>query len=1103
MGRGGFRNTKPFGQVKSTTTKSHVSSGALTGPGSSLSGASAHAPNHSATSGLVGAGSSLSGTATRTRTHNAVAVLLGGGSGLSGTANRTAGGSFLTHNATGTLVGAGASLSGAAGRGLGMEVGMNLSTPYYTSAPAPFANLMWNVDAWVKLTDYSFYTSQDQGTITGAGPTEEFVAIIDNGTGTGPHLPAGTYSFDNPGGNEIAFGTTPATKDIVTSAGANYQTATSGTFTLTENSGLSVYCKGNRSDASGLLRVFLPGHSSADIFNSAYISFHQTLGTQFVRVMDFLNTNYNIAATWADRSQPNKTFLAGPSAGMPYEIAIALANALSKPLWLNVPIQANDAHVTSLAALLAASYTLPILYVEYGNESWNDRNIFQMNHQIVTHLEHTRTTVAVDAATGLITWPGHGKANNSRWRTFTTMQNRANGVLYENPYYIHAWGFSFASPDDGSGAYLKSISADTFELWNGPGGTGTKMSSLPTGVTHLMLIQTDEAGKTKDLHGFHAKRSKQIWDIMDAALAGKVKAVMAGQHANTGVTTDRMANPTYAGRVDYFATAPYWGGETMGARVTRASNSFQVGFWTSSEAPVTCYFGVYPQGTTPTDNQLKTGVGGGVIAHDTFSQAWVGTTNYTDGTAKAVVNGTTYTCWAGVMDNPEGRLWRWSQDIAAANVTDVVDFLDDYENQSIRAKTSYADVLYAQAQAHIAIVQAAKPAAQLIAYEGGNHQDKARPAAINAWWELWWESAYGAQPLKSNLYTAASGGFKKFAYFTDQQSSGPWGLADHTYDTADLRFDAVSSFAGYVPVAAVVDVANVTGSITADPASFPHTAYTFADATLTYQLITGDGDDNFSVTGNVVSMKNDNNVVWANLVTRTLLFKATNGQTDSFFTLEMTIGVPDWFALDAHAAWLAKDDTNNAVMNQVRGSNIALISGTGAVIDGNGHWDMNAANNYGAGGCMTGTIAMSTPFGFMWCGRKDDQTVNGAELMRFGVFPFIMLMSGNANVTMYIHDGSAEWYQDIPWDNTLAVHWVYVDLATTDKIHYGKNQTDISAGGINAASMVPGTIGNSIDIPSANNDVVWAGYQIINRTGMTLANFLAEVQKLQTEEGIA
>jgi hypothetical protein len=974
----------------------------------------------------------------------------------------------------------------------GMLIGMNLSTPYYVDGAVPYANLMWQGERWQKLSDNSFWPSQDQGTITGAAGTDVFMSIIANPGYM--NLPAGTYTFRNPDGAQVAFGTDAAGPNITTSAGSSYQTATSGTFTLAADSGLVVYCKGNRSDASGRLEVILPGHvtswDAGDFFNSAYISYHQGLGTQVVRTMDLLNTNWNIATDWADRSQPSKTHLHGAAFGVPYEVVIALSNRLGKPLWLNIPARVSDAFVTSLTTLLNSTYDNSTLYVEYSNESsFNDASVFRMNSQIITHLEHTRRTVPVNAATGLFTLNAHGFANDTRWKTFVSLQNR-QAQVYDVDYYTYAWGFTEF--------YLKSISANTFELWTGAGGTGTKMV-LPTGCTHMMLIQTDEAGKTEDLHGFLAKRSKAIWDIMDAGLpANTVKAVLGSQHAAPSVTTALLANATYAARVDYVAVAPYFYGTQMGGQVVRTSNTFTPKVWTSSEAQVTCYFGVYPQGTTPTDAQLKSGTGGSVVAHGSFTQAYTGN-SYATGSAETVVNGTTYACWFGVL-GADGYFWKWSQDIAAANVSDTIDVLDDYANQSLRAKIDYVVTrnLYDLAQEHLTIIHAAKPTAGLVAYEGGNHQNDSRPTAIDAWWELWWESADGVDVLKHHQYHAAAAGYELFCFFTDQETAGPWGLADNTYDTSDLRYQGMSAFAGRVPIQTTVDVANATATpITADPGSFPYTAHTFANAGLTYTLICGDEDGNFSVSGAVVSMANDTGVTWANLSTKTLKFYATDGETDSFFDLTIAVGAEAWHESDDKLSLDMTAQASTASLTPTIGGALNPVGAQGTLASG--MLDTSGGSEYSRDVGMSGNINLQTDPAAFFVVVDRDGAPNDVDLLKFGdTIPIALYAGGGASAWRCAWPSGEEYYLTTGWNNAKAVIWVHFD-PVNDLVTVGYNQNTASS--VAFSTWPASNLSRWVTIHAQGQKV--GSMRALSRAGLTVANVKAQVAKMQTLHSIA
>jgi hypothetical protein len=102
-----------FGRVPHTTT------GALTGPGSTLSGTATHSTvvAHATTGALTGAGATIAGTAQHR--HKCTGVLVGPGSILSGTAQHR-------HRGTGVLVGPGAVIVGAAAhrhKGVGVLTG--------------------------------------------------------------------------------------------------------------------------------------------------------------------------------------------------------------------------------------------------------------------------------------------------------------------------------------------------------------------------------------------------------------------------------------------------------------------------------------------------------------------------------------------------------------------------------------------------------------------------------------------------------------------------------------------------------------------------------------------------------------------------------------------------------------------------------------------------------------------------------------------------------------------------------------------------------------------------------------------------------------------
>ena len=148
-----------------------------------------------------------------------------------------------------------------------------------------------------------------------------------------------------------------------------------------------------------ILRPLVPGsatpHGAGELFSAAYKSFLSYFTG--IRFMDYLATNGNRQANWADRVKPADATQYQPTGGYgwqgkgaSWEYLVALANETGKDVWINVPVYASDDYVTKLAQLFAygsdginpyaspqaAPVYAPLdanlkLYIEYSNELWN------------------------------------------------------------------------------------------------------------------------------------------------------------------------------------------------------------------------------------------------------------------------------------------------------------------------------------------------------------------------------------------------------------------------------------------------------------------------------------------------------------------------------------------------------------------------------------------------------------------------------------------------------------------------------------------------------------------------------------------------------------
>jgi hypothetical protein len=94
-----------------STTVTHETTGALTGPGATVAGTTAHIAVHATDGVLVGPGAAVAGTASSATTRPSSGALTGPGATLDGTAART-----RVHAIDGALAGASATVDGAAAR---------------------------------------------------------------------------------------------------------------------------------------------------------------------------------------------------------------------------------------------------------------------------------------------------------------------------------------------------------------------------------------------------------------------------------------------------------------------------------------------------------------------------------------------------------------------------------------------------------------------------------------------------------------------------------------------------------------------------------------------------------------------------------------------------------------------------------------------------------------------------------------------------------------------------------------------------------------------------------------------------------------------------
>ncbi len=108
---------------------------------------------------------------------------------------------------------------------------------------------------------------------------------------------------------------------------------------------------------------------AGQIFNPTFLKIIQNF--RALRFMDWFQTNGNTLSSWTDRPTPSDAFY-GTSKGVPIEIAVQLANAVSADVWMNVPVMADDNFINQMARLVHGQLgSTQKIYVELSNEVWN------------------------------------------------------------------------------------------------------------------------------------------------------------------------------------------------------------------------------------------------------------------------------------------------------------------------------------------------------------------------------------------------------------------------------------------------------------------------------------------------------------------------------------------------------------------------------------------------------------------------------------------------------------------------------------------------------------------------------------------------------------
>lgn len=1034
-----------------------------------------------------------------------------------------------------------------------MLIGMNVGYTNDFSAAHVFANLMRNARPWKRQDDGSdkHWPSQNQGQISGATGTMRFTSVVcvpEAG------LPSQTLKFK---GNGV---------DLIAVTGSNGDPGigafSTGDFNVPYTAGgfLIVHAMGN---VTGTLALLLAGHEASyaggNEFSSNFLNFHINAKTQVLRFMDGSATNSNMDRNFTDRTVLGKVNFQGDGGiQIPYEVQIDAANRLGCHLWVNISAFADTNTFTAgLASLVASTLNSPLkVYVERGNEIWNTGGVgFQRNTEILRRVGHTRFTYTSSGTT--FTKTAHGYSNDQRFQSFPTKQVPsvgidsetqltstpwATGAGYVTGQYIvgdfdgatggdryvcianHTAGATFAGDAatkwrrvewynliNGRYLFIKVLTANTFELWTGAGGTGVKCAA-PADVTTLMGILSDEFGVIADeaaaLNTGYASTCLADWTAFDTAFGGttRVKAILGSQSANAGSwTAGRLAVTGVAARCNHLHIAPYHNGVVWGGKVVPAAGKITPHFWNSNDGTGHCT--IYTAGSTPTLTERKAGTGSGFqtrLSPMALNGLFSSNDRFWRVGADVPIADGTYKVYMDFVD-ADGHTWTIVNNVVVGAGQPTVDFLDTDANQQIRdlwnINNPAGGDLAAIRSHQAAIALSSNPAITIIHYEDGSHQDYYPPpgSGLDTWYRNHRKSVTYGVTLRHYKESCSATGTVLSTHYMDVSGQGPggedtpWRISDAYSNQTDQRYLTMAAFNGAVPKRTGLSINNMLGNTFTSAPSYPAVITTFSDPSLTYTVLPrGTVDDgNYSITGgNTLNLTATGSINFAAPATQRVWIWATDGHTDTFFAVDYVTGSA-WYSPLKQVAWSKVADTNATVLDLIGGTPITGSPAATVVPDG---FALGGTASYDSGYGASPMPYTSSPV-FVMAGRPNGDTTSFQMVTQFGNGPSVQMYTGSST-SIQIDLGFTAF--SITVANVKTAVWVWFDNANL-KYYYGTGQTVLNPSGTSYPSQGAAAFPGYLRMGNSTSSWIVSGFEVAPAANQAAA--LAIVQGLQTEVG--
>jgi hypothetical protein len=265
-------------------------------------------------------------------------------------------------------------------------MGMNLSSVVYYATEQPFINAFLESERWITHSDGTWDTNEEQYLHLDANGWPIALTSVNEPSGQKfnsvgvlflqgmPTTPNGVYPggryvvlYDGQGtltyGNDATLVSRSPGRDVIqvvpTNNGIDLRiVATDPKHTGNYLRNIQFVTAANETAAK-----------AGQLFNPAFLKLLQNF--RALRFMDWFRTNGSTLSSWHDRPIPSYAFFGTPK-GVPIEIALQLANAVSADAWMNVPVMADDNYIAQMATLVRHQLgNNQKIYVELSNEVWN------------------------------------------------------------------------------------------------------------------------------------------------------------------------------------------------------------------------------------------------------------------------------------------------------------------------------------------------------------------------------------------------------------------------------------------------------------------------------------------------------------------------------------------------------------------------------------------------------------------------------------------------------------------------------------------------------------------------------------------------------------